>query len=153
MPPPATTSSKALRRIAPRWWQRLFAPAFSQITVTEEAKQRLQDAEKRGLVVHALRVRRKVDPLFLTDLLLRLGLREPSWRHDHFSSKRDPSSAGLVQALQRDASALLFLRRPRTLRNSTTAYSQEHVEALLALQRTINKPILRSRDEDREFRC
>ena len=124
------------------FWERLFGPLFGGIRAHPESLSRLVDAHRRGLVVHTLRTRRRVDPLFILHLLGRLDLPRPRWLHDHFASKCDDSAGQLAEELTAGRGALLFLRRPRTLRNPTTAYSQAHVEALVALQRQLDVPIL-----------
>ncbi len=124
------------------WWHRLFAPAFGRIDVPDEALERLHNAAERGRVIHTLRVRRMIDPLFLDHLLAREGVKLPTWKHDHFSAHNAGDPASLIAAIEREESALLFLRQPRTLLNPQTAYSKAHVEALIALQRQSDRPIL-----------
>lgn len=137
--------TRALARVEGRsagLLERLLAPLFKQIEVDPEAAQRLREAHARGVVVHTLRTRRRIDPLYIRFVLDRLGLPLPGWAHDHFSTDAPPDPEGLVGSLQHGASALLFLTRARTVLNPQTAYTQPHIEALVALQRTMNRPIL-----------
>lgn len=122
-------------------WSRWLEPFFQRIRVDQEAVERLEDAHQKGIVVHVFRAHRVLDPLFVLYALAKLGLPSPRWLHDHFASSVPAGAEDLVQTLAAGEPALLFLRRPRTLINPNTAYSEKHVEALLALQRRIDKPI------------
>jgi glycerol-3-phosphate O-acyltransferase len=136
---------QALARVAPEApgvLDRLLARLFRHIEVDPEAAQRLRDAHARGLVVHTLRTRRRIDPLYIRYALARLGLPAPGWAHDHFTADAPADPAGLVGGLEKGDTALLFLTRARTLLNPQTAYSQPHIEALVARQRTLERPIL-----------
>ena len=124
------------------FWERVFAPLFGGIRAHDASLLQLAEAHRRGLVVHTLRTRRRVDPLFILHILGRLDLPRPRWLHDHFASQSSDSAATLIHELEAGRTALLFLRRPRTIRNPTTAYSQAHVEALVSLQRQTDRPIL-----------
>ena len=127
---------------SPGLLERMLAPLFHRVEVDPEATQRLRDAHARGLVVHTLRTRRRMDPLYIRYALDRLGLPPPGWAHDHFTADAPPDAEGLVAALGDQGSALLFLTRARTLLNPQTAYSQPHIEALVGLQRSSTRPIL-----------
>lgn len=124
------------------FWERVFAPLFGGIRAHDTSLSRLAAAHRRGLVVHTLRTRRRVDPLFILHILGRLDLPRPRWLHDHFASKCDHSVTSMKDELAAGRTVLLFLRRPRTSRNPTTAFSQAHVEALVAFQRQTDTTIL-----------
>jgi glycerol-3-phosphate O-acyltransferase len=121
---------------------RLLVPFFSRVSVDPEAADRLRDAHAKGIVVHVLRARRVMDPIFLLYALDRLGLPSPPWMHDHYASLLPPTVAELSRNVLAGRPALLFLRRPRTLTNPTSGYSERHVEALVGLQRQLERPIL-----------
>lgn len=123
-------------------WARVLEPLFGRTLVEQDAIDRLREAHQTGLVVHTLRSHRLIDPLYIQYLLEQLGLPLPGWLHDHFLCRSDPSAAHLVDTLRNRQNALLFLRRPHTLLTSGTAYSEKFVEALLALQRETERPIL-----------
>lgn len=121
---------------------RLLSPLFAEIAVEPEAAERLREAHAQGTVVHVLRSRRIVDPIYLLHLLDRLGLPKPRWMHDHGASLLPPTVPELARTIAEGHPALLFLRRPRTLTNPTSGYSEHHVETLLELQRRQDRPIL-----------
>ena len=121
---------------------RLLSPFFARVRLDGEAVERLREAHQRGVVVHVLRARRVIDPLYILYALRRLGLPEPEWMHDHFASRRPPGVAELCERVSGGSSSLLFLRRPRTLMSPSGAYSERHVEALVGLQRQLDRPIL-----------
>lgn len=121
---------------------RLLAPFFARIRIDEEDAQRLRAAYEEGIVVHVLRTSRVMDPLYILYALDRLGLPPPVWLHDHFASRGTAKVAELNAAVQAHQPALLFLRRPRTLMNPTSAYAERYVDSLLALQRQMDRPIL-----------
>ena len=124
------------------WLARGLRPLFGKVQLGDEARERLEAAYRNGLVVHVFRASRLTDPLFLLYALQRLGLPRPRWMHDHYASTEQNSTAGLEASLVAGHSAVLFLRRPRTLLGPATAYPEQHVEALLNLQRTLDRPIL-----------
>src|SRR5262245_41854158 len=117
-------------------------PFFARVNVEPEASARLREAHAQGFVVHVLRSRRVIDPLFILFALERLGLPKPAWMHDHHASELPPTAAALMQTVAAGSTALLFLRRPVTLINRNESYSEKHVEALLHLQRQTARPIL-----------
>src|SRR5687768_13443274 len=121
---------------------RLCAPFFAQVSVDPEASDRLRDAYAKGIVVHTYRARRVIDPIFTLYALDRLGLPKPLWMHDHYATRLPDTVAHLSATILAGSPALLFLRRPVTLTNPTSAYSERHVEALVALQRQVSRPIL-----------
>lgn len=121
---------------------RFLAPAFARVQLEAPELRRLERAYTEGHVVHVLRSRRLLDPLFILHLLGRLGLPPPTWLHDHFASPRPPTRQGLLDALDRDESALLFLRRPRTLTRPDGAYEENFVAQLIERQRRSARPIL-----------
>jgi glycerol-3-phosphate O-acyltransferase len=121
---------------------RLLTPFFAQVSLEPEAIERLKDAYTQGTVVHVFRARRVMDPIFLLYALERLGLPKPLWMHDHHTSKLPPTIAAMSSTLLAGRPALLFLRRPRTLTNPTSGYSERHVETLVALQRQMERPLL-----------
>src|SRR3990167_8591247 len=91
---------------------RLLTPFFAKVNVEVDAVQRLQEAYERGVVVHVLRVRRVLDPLFILHALDRLGLEAPHWVHDHYATRAEPSIAAAATAIQGGGPAPLLLRRP-----------------------------------------
>ncbi len=105
-------------------------------------RRRLERAYAEGHVVHVLRSKRLLDPLFIVDLLSRSGLPPPTWLHDHFTSPYAPTGQGLVETVDRDEAALLFLRRPRTLTSPDGAYEENFVARLIERQRRSPRPIL-----------
>lgn len=117
-------------------------PFFARVTIEPEASARLREAHAQGFVVHVLRSRRVIDPLFILFALERLRLPKPTWMHDHHASELPPTASALMQTVAAGSTALLFLRRPVTLINRSESYSEKHVEALLALQRQTARPIL-----------
>lgn len=121
---------------------RFLAPAFARVRLEAPELQRLERAHTEGQVVHVLRSRRLLDPLFIVHLLDRLGLPAPRWLHDHFTSPGPSTAAGLLECLDRDESALLFLRRPRTLTSPDGGYEENFVARLLERQRRSARPIL-----------
>lgn len=141
----ATTTSTALAPLAaprPGLLGRILMPFFADVTIDPEASTRLQEAHAQGYVVHVLRSRRVIDPLFILYALERLGLPKPPWMHDHRASELPATASALKETLAAGATALLFLRRPVTLINRNETYSEKHVEALLELQRQTARPIL-----------
>jgi glycerol-3-phosphate O-acyltransferase len=140
----ATTGARVVARAGHRGGLlgRLLVPFFGQVGLETEAIERLKDAYTQGVVVHVFRARRVMDPIYLLYALERLGLPKPLWMHDHRASKRAPTIADLSETVVAGEPALLFLRRPRTLTNPTSGYSERHVETLVALQRQIERPIL-----------
>lgn len=137
---PAVTDAKVTHRPA-RTWARWLEPFFQRIRVDRDAVERLEEAYQKGIVVHVFRAHRVLDPLFVLYALAKLGLPAPRWLHDHFASALPEGAEDLVKVLTAGEPALLFLRRARTLINPHTAYSERHVEALLELQRRVDKPI------------
>ncbi len=124
-------------------WARLWAHFFDKIEIEPEGAENLRSAYERGVVVHTLRSPRLVDPAYLRFLLPRLGLPELGWSHENYRSEdEDNNVADLITAVQSGTSALLFLKRTKTLLDKKTALSQRHIEALVAQQRTQEKPIL-----------
>lgn len=121
---------------------RFLGPFFQRISVEPEAADRLRRAYAEGIVIHVLRSRRIIDPLFILHLLGKLGLPRPAWMHEHFASEGAPDVPGLVEAIRRSEPALLFLRRPKTLGETQTGYAEGHVEALLHVQKELGRPIL-----------
>ncbi len=142
---PATKTATALVP-APRHrattLNRLLAPFFDKIRIDEEDARRLRSAHEKGIVVHVLRASRAMDPLYILYALERLGLPAPAWLHDHFAAKNTDKVAELVSTVEAERTALLFLRRPKTLINPNASYTQRYVEGLLALQRKTDRPIL-----------
>lgn len=121
---------------------RLLSPFFAHVTVDLEAAERLRSAHANGIVVHVLRAKRILDPVFILYAAERLGLPKPLWMHDHHASKLPPTIAELSKTILGGGPALLFLRRPRTLTSSHPAYAERHIETLIALQRQLDRPIL-----------
>lgn len=121
---------------------RLLTSFFSKVTVPADAAERLHDAHSRGTVVHVLRAHCVMDPLFILFALGKLGLPKPAWLHDHYASRAPDTVDAMLDAVKRGDPTLLFLRRPVTLTNPTSAYSERHVEQLIALQRQSERPIL-----------
>lgn len=121
---------------------RLLGPFFSRVAPEDESAERMRRAYAEGIVVHVYRSRRVIDPLFLLHLLGRLGLPKPQWMHEHYATRRPPTKEALLETVKRGEPALLFLRRPRTLTNPNTEYEERYVEALIALQRQLDRPIL-----------
>jgi glycerol-3-phosphate O-acyltransferase len=121
---------------------RLLTSFFSKVTVPADAAERLHDAHSRGTVVHVLRAHCVMDPLFILFALEKLGLPKPAWLHDHYASRAPDTAAAMLEAVRNGDPTLLFLRLPVTLTNPTSAYSERHVEQLVALQRTSDRPIL-----------
>jgi len=124
------------------WLGRLLEPFFVKVRVEPEARDRLVRAHDRGVVVHALRSSRVVDPLFIRYQLEQLSLPIPVWLHDHYLSAFTPTSESLVAEVSDQHPTLLFLRRPQTLMRQTGDYAEGYVEALVALQRNLDRPIL-----------
>lgn len=125
------------------WLGRLLRPLFGRIRVDDEVAARLSETYQRGLVVHVFRASRLTDPLFLLYALERLALAPPRWMHDHYaSSTADGSLDALRRSLKDGHPAVLFLRRPRTWWNPSGTYPEAHVEALLNLQRQLDRPVL-----------
>lgn len=124
------------------WFGRLAGFFFGGVGVEQEAIKQLQDAYRTGIVVHVIRSRRVLDPLFILSVLDRLGLRKPSWMHDHYASKRLDHIDALCQAISDGEPCLLFLRKPRTLATTSSAYAENHIEALVKLQAKLDRPIL-----------
>lgn len=122
-------------------WARLLVPFFEDIEVDPDAAERLREAYRRGIVVHTLRARRLVDPLYIRYLLARLGLPFPTWSHED-SPSDDADVEELLRTTKTGGASLLFLKRAKTLLNPTTAVSQRHIEALVELQRRTDRPIL-----------
>ncbi len=121
---------------------RLLAPFFDRIRIDEEDAHRLRSAHDKGIVVHVLRASRAMDPLYILYALERLGLPAPGWLHDHFAAKNSSRVAELIQTVEGEQTALLFLKRPKTLLSSSSSYPERYVEALLDLQRKTDRPIL-----------
>jgi glycerol-3-phosphate O-acyltransferase len=121
---------------------RLLSPFFSRIRVDREATDRLREAHQKGIVIHTFRSRRILDPTFLLYLLDQVGLPAPAWLHDHHLTRQAPTVQALVETARAGASALVFLRKPRTLIGPSPAYSEPYFETLVALQREIDRPIL-----------
>jgi glycerol-3-phosphate O-acyltransferase len=124
------------------WLGRVLEPFFVKVAVENEATERLRRAHEDGIVVHALRSSRVVDPLFIRHELEQLGLPRPEWLHDHFLSAFAPTAESLASEVRDGHPTLLFLRRPRTLMQHQGGYSEPYVEALIALQRGSERPIL-----------
>lgn len=57
---------------------RFLGPFFQRISVEPEAAERLRRAYAEGIVIHVLRSRRIIDPLFILHLLGKLGLPRPA---------------------------------------------------------------------------
>ncbi|MEO1334440.1 MAG: 1-acyl-sn-glycerol-3-phosphate acyltransferase, partial [Myxococcota bacterium] len=121
---------------------RFLAPLFGRVRLDEEAADRLRDAYARGTVVHVFRASRLTDPLYLLFALRQLGLPRPSWLHDHYASTEPRSVQALISTVEAQCSAVLFLRKPRTWLNPSGTYTDRHVEALLELQRSSDRPLL-----------
>ena len=121
---------------------RLVTPLMGRVAIDPEVTERLRSAYADGIVVHVLRSRRVLDPIFIRSVLTQLGLPIPRWMHDHYASSAPPSVAAMHDAILRGEPILLFLRQPKTLTNPTTTYAERHVEALIGLQRKIDRPIL-----------
>lgn len=124
------------------FFARLLRPLFAKVTVETNTAERLRNAYAEGVVVHVLRARRVIDPLFILSVLERLGLPRPRWMHDHYAGDEVPSVESMLGAVRAGEPILLFLRRPKTLTSPTGSYSEKHVEALLNLQRHLDRPIL-----------
>ncbi len=124
------------------WLSRGLNPLFQRVKIEDEASQRLTEAYARGNVIHVFRASRLTDPLYLLYALRRLGLPRPRWMHDHHASLEENSTAALAANVIAGHSAVLFLRRPRTLLSPSGAYPEQHVEALLRLQTELDRPIL-----------
>ena len=124
------------------WLGRLAGIFFGGVTVEQEAVSRLQEAYRLGIVVHVIRSRRVLDPLFILSVLDRLGLRKPSWMHDHYASKRGDQLDELRRAVIDGEPTLLFLRKPRTLTTTSSAYADHHIETLVELQAQVERPIM-----------
>ncbi len=142
--PPRAAAALSLReaaRPAGDLFTRIVTPLFAHVALDPEITARLERAHAEGLVVHVLRSRRVIDPLFVRSVLERLGLPVPRWMHDHYASELAPSVEAMLGALRAGEPVLLFLRRPRTLIGGSGEYSEKHVEALLQLQRQIDRPI------------
>ena len=137
-PPPAPESSAPAGGLIAR----LLRPLFTRVRIDDEAETRLVNAYRQGIVVHVFRASRLTDPLFLLHALETRGLPSPQWMHDHYASAEEDSAAALSESIRAGHSAVLFLRRPRTLLSPTGAYTEKHVEALLRVQRDLDRPIL-----------
>lgn len=122
------------------WAEQLLRPFFRRIQVAPEIRARLEEGHREGDVIYTLRAKRMVDPLFLQHILRGAKLPLPAWLHDHPLSPLDDSVQTLTRCVEAEQSALLFLRRPKTI-TSRADYSEKHVEALLELQRTRERPI------------
>src|SRR5688500_7350692 len=94
---------------------RLLVPYFGEVTIAPEAADRLRDAYANGIVVHVLRAKRVIAPLYVRYALGRLGLPKPAWMHDHHASEHAATAQSLVDVAARGEPSLLFLRRPVTL--------------------------------------
>ena len=120
---------------------RLLSPLFRKVRVDDEVTERLRSAHAGAIVVHVMRSRRVLDPTFILYLLNQLRLPTPRWMHDHYAGRVPPNERALKDAVRNGEPTLLFLRRPRTLM-SRAQYARPYVEALIALQRSIDVPIL-----------
>lgn len=124
-------------------WARVWAQFFDKIVIEPEGTEHLRLAHERGSVVHTLRSPRLFDPAYLRFLLPRLGLPLTDWSHeDHRGGDEAQNVADLVSTVKGGGSALLFLKRTKTLLDPKTALSQQHIEALVAQQRLQERPIL-----------
>jgi glycerol-3-phosphate O-acyltransferase len=121
---------------------RFLAPFFTRIAVRDEEAQRLERAHAEGTVVHVFRSQRVLDPLYLLHALAQLGLPQPEWMHGHIAARAPDSVDALVAAVKRGEPSVLFLRRPKTLADPRTGYTEGHVEALIEAQRQLDRPIL-----------
>ena len=124
------------------WFGRLAGISFGSVTVESEVVSRLQAAYQTGTVVHVIRSRRVLDPLFTLSVLDRLNLRKPSWMHDHYASKRANRIVDLISETAANEPSLLFLRKPRTITTQSSAYSENYIEALIEQQMKQERPIL-----------
>ena len=145
MNPPQTENELALASRGKHlggWFGRLAGISFGSVTVEAEAVSRLQAAYRAGTVVHVIRSRRVLDPLFTLSVLDRLNLKKPSWMHDHYATKRPNQLETLLSETKANQPSLLFLRKPRTLTTTSSAYPERYIEALIELQMNQERPIL-----------
>lgn len=129
-----------------RWVCRRY---FDAVRVGPEVEAALQDAYRKGQVVHVMRSVGRIRFAFLAYLLLRLGL--PPLRAVVGLSRLfirpwrrligGEAGAAVVQALERNGSALVFLKRA-VLGSRRGASLPDPFPALVARARTQEKPIL-----------
>lgn len=105
-----------------------------------ESLELLRSAHEGADVVHTLRAKRLVDPIYLLHALRKQKLPRPTWLHDHPFARNPSTKEALLENVREGQSSLLFLRRPRSL-GTRGLYSERHVEALVALQRDRERPI------------
>lgn len=141
---PLATRPSGIERVPRRrgFFRWLLDPAFGKVAVEPEAVERLRRAYADGIVVHVLRSRRLIDPLYVTHLVERLGLGPPDWMHDHPASPLPSDAETLAAVVREGRPSLLFLRRPRTLASIASNHAEGHIEALIALQQQLDRPIL-----------
>lgn len=132
------------------------------IPYPEDAAARLRELSERGVVVYVHRSRNAVDYLALSRACERLGLPvarfvggldvlwwQPWWRvlgrkRGTRRAPKDPARREewmLQQTVLSGENAELFLRRPLTLVTTKADYRARYVEALIAVQRQMDRPI------------
>ena len=123
------------------WFGRLANFTFGNVTVPETVE-RLRNAYAQGTVVHVIRTRRVLDPLFVLSVLDRMNLRKPNWMHDHYASSCEGTLDSLLNETIAGSPSLLFLRKPRTLTTAKSSYSENYIEGLVELQLKQERPIM-----------
>ncbi|MEE2903757.1 MAG: 1-acyl-sn-glycerol-3-phosphate acyltransferase [Myxococcota bacterium] len=124
------------------WFGRLANFTFGNVTVPQETVERLRTAYAQGTVVHVIRTRRVLDPLFVLSVLDRMNLRKPNWMHDHYASSCEGTLDSLLNETVAGSPSLLFLRKPRTLTTIKSSYSENYIEGLVELQLKQERPIM-----------
>lgn len=135
------TSPVVYRAPSPGLLGRVLTPMFKRVKIDDSVAEHIARLREQGDLVFTQRSKRVIDPLYVLHALGKLGVEAPAWLHDHPCARGDGSAQSLVGTLAAGKSALLFLRRPRTL-TSRQKYSEAHVEALIAAQRERERPIL-----------
>lgn len=140
-----------------------FARRFlDPIPYPEDAAEKIAKLQERGVVVYVHRARNAAEHLALSRVIVRNGMPVPKFvgglnvlpfqtlfgalgrpRGMRGAPKeRGRKEEWLLQKCVRDgAAAELFLRRPLTLVTSSSSYRARYVEALISLQRNLDRPI------------
>lgn len=135
---PRSSSTLVPTRKPRGWGRRLLDRVFYDIPVNPEAASRLETAYAEGLVVHVMRSSSLLAPAYAEYALESFGLPSFGWRPDRGSAR---NTEALKDELRGGGSALLFLERPVTLSNPERSFTEDHIDALIQLQRELDRPI------------
>lgn len=121
----------------PSLWARSATAWLRELPLNPEAVTRLEAVYDKGPVVHVLPQENLLGLPFVRYTLDRLNLPPLRW----VQGESDASPQALCHTLKDGGSALLFLRRPRTLFSREESYAEDYIEALIDLQRDLKRPI------------